>query len=65
MTTKVGNVELNFTEFLQNKIFSVKPDIIMLEKNAPNPTFDMILGAETLLTQLWGNTQFCGEYYRY
>ena len=38
-TTKVGNVELKFTGFLQNKIFGVKPDIVMLEKNAPNPAF--------------------------
>ena len=47
-TTKVGNVDIKFTEFSQNKIFSVEPDIIMLDKDAPNPAFDMILGVNTL-----------------
>jgi len=44
-TNKVGSVDINFTE---NKIFSVEPDIIMLDKHTQNPAFDMILEVDTL-----------------
>ena len=47
-TTKNGNVDIKFTEFSRNKIFSIETDIVVLDKNAPNPIFDMILGVGTL-----------------
>ena len=49
-TTKVGNgnIDMKFTEFSCNKVFSVESGIVMLDENAPNPTFDMILGVENL-----------------
>ena len=47
-TKKLVVLSLSSQTFLQNKPFSVKPDTVRLYKNAPNPTFDMILGIETL-----------------
>ena len=46
-TTKIGNVDMKFTEFSRIKIFTIESDIIVLDKNAPNPAFGMILGTET------------------
>ena len=45
---EIGSVELRSPEFLQNKLLSVRPDIVRLDKNAPNPAFGMILGMDTL-----------------
>ena len=59
-TTQTGNVDIKFTEFSRNKIFSVKPDIIVLDKNAPNPDFDMILGVDTL-RKFWVMINFAEE----
>ena len=47
-TTEVDNVDIKFTESSRINIFSVEPDIIMLDKSAPNPAFGMILGVDTL-----------------
>ena len=42
--TRVGNLELVFPAFSKSKIFSVRPDIVIVDKE---PIIDLILGRET------------------
>ena len=45
---KLAMLTLNSQNFLETRFFSVEPDTIVLDKNAPNPAFDMILGVDIL-----------------
>ena len=44
----MGKVDLKFPEFSSSKIASLQPDIITIPKDQPNPTYDLILGVDTL-----------------
>ena len=44
-TTHLSNLELMFSAFTKFKIFSVRPDIVIIDKE---PMFDLILGIEIL-----------------
>ena len=47
-TSIVGKVDLKFPEFSLSKLASLQPDIITIPKDEPNPTYDLILGVDTL-----------------
>ena len=47
-TTHVGNLEMMFPAFSKSKIFSIRPDIVIIDESGEEPMFNMILGIETL-----------------
>ena len=47
-TTHVGNLEMIFPAFSKSKIFSIRPDIFIVDESDEKPMFDLILGIETL-----------------
>ena len=48
-TSEVGNnLDFIFPEFSESKIVTVRPDIVRLPTDSPQPTYDLILGVEIL-----------------
>ena len=47
-TTKVGNLEICFPEYSNNKQILVRPDIVDIPADQDLPTYDLILGVETM-----------------
>ena len=47
-TTHVGNLEMMFPAFSKSKIFSIRSDIVIIDKSGEEPMFNLILGIETL-----------------
>ena len=47
-TTKVGRLELEFPEYSKSKRIHLKPDIIDIPAGVGPPTYDLILGVETM-----------------
>ena len=47
-TTKVGRLELEFPEYSKSKWIHLKPDIIDIPAGNRPPTYDLILGVETM-----------------
>ena len=47
-TTKVGNLDMEFTDFSNSKYFSIRPDIVEIRDDEPESVFDLILGVQTL-----------------
>ena len=42
-TTRVANLDLIFPEFSKSKVAKIKPDVVMVEEDAPKPTYDIII----------------------
>ena len=47
-TTKVGNLEICFPEYSRNKQILIRPDIVDMPEDSDLPTYDLILGVETM-----------------
>ena len=41
-------MQMKFPEFSRNKKFSMQPEIVTLDNNAPNSVFDIIIGVDAL-----------------
>ena len=50
-TNEVGDdLEFIFPEFSESKIVTVKPDVVRLPRDSPQPGYDLIIGIETLVS---------------
>ena len=47
-TTKVGNLEVCFPEYSNNKQILIQPDIVDMPEDSDLPTYDLILGVKTM-----------------
>ena len=48
-TTNVAKLELCFPEFSTSKRVKLAPDVVTIPEAAPNPTYDLIIGLESLI----------------
>ena len=44
----MADLNLIFPEFSESKAAKIKPDIVMVEEDAPKPTYDLIIGIKSL-----------------
>ena len=50
-TNEVGDdLECIFSELSESKIVTVKPDVVRLSRDSPQPGYDLIIGIETLVS---------------
>ncbi len=45
---KMGDIQISFVEYLTIIQVSLKPDIVKHDPGGPPPTYDLIIGKETL-----------------